>query len=233
MSPYYIYNKENIDELAQAFDITGKIQLEGTLQIHSTAIIHVTNTFAISGNGIIRDNARIEGNTIRAENNFYLDHHAEIGGGSAFCNKSYFICGKDFHLGSYAHINTARGVTIGNTVGMGRFSAIYTHGAYLDATQGFPEQWGAVTIGNNVWMPHGVIVMAGITIGDNTVIAAKSLVNKDIIGGGLWAGIPAKQIDDVIYPNPMTSIERIKYIENICKNIETTEQNELRRHGIR
>ena len=37
-----------------------------------------------------------------------------------------------------------------------------------------------VTIGNNVWLGAGVIVLKGVTIGDGSVIAAGTVVNRDI-----------------------------------------------------
>ena len=37
-----------------------------------------------------------------------------------------------------------------------------------------------ITVGNSVWFGAGVIVLGGVTIGDNTVIAAGSVVTKDI-----------------------------------------------------
>lgn len=104
---------------------------------------------------------------------------------------------------------------------------LHEHGAYLDVTQGFPEQWGPVHIGNNVWIPNATI-LPNVSIGDNTVIAACSLVNKSIEGGGLWAGIPARKVEGVTYPNPTSEGERKAYLDSIGSDKE-----ELRRHGIR
>lgn len=174
--------------------------------------------------GTIRKNAIIRGRDIEIGSNFYMDHHAEIGGGSCFDANSRLRIGDNCHLGSYSIINTAREVTIGNNVGIGRLSNIYTHGAYLNVLEGFPEQWGPVKIGNNVWIPNATI-MPGVTIGDNTVIAACSMVNRDIEGGGLWAGIPARRIEGVKYPDPWTKQKQEEYLRNL--------KDDPRRHGIR
>lgn len=52
-----------------------------------------------------------------------------------------------------------------------------------------------VVIGNNVWIGSRAIVLKGVTIGDNSVIAAMSVVTKDIPANCVVAGIPAKVID--------------------------------------
>ena len=54
-----------------------------------------------------------------------------------------------------------------------------------------------VHIGRNCWLGAGVIVMPGITIGDNTVIGAGSVVTKDIPSGVVAVGNPCKVLRQV------------------------------------
>ena len=51
-----------------------------------------------------------------------------------------------------------------------------------------------IHIGNNVWLACNVTVIGGVTIGDNAVIGAGSVVTKDIPAGYLAYGNPAKPI---------------------------------------
>lgn len=51
-----------------------------------------------------------------------------------------------------------------------------------------------VMVGNNVWLGSRVMVLKGVTIGDNSVIGAMSLVTKSIPANCLAAGNPAKVI---------------------------------------
>ena len=51
-----------------------------------------------------------------------------------------------------------------------------------------------IHIGKNCWLGAGVIVLPGVTIGDNTVIAAGSVVTRDIPSGVLAGGNPCKVI---------------------------------------
>ena len=49
-----------------------------------------------------------------------------------------------------------------------------------------------VQVGNDVWTGHNVNVMAGVTIGDGAIIAAGSVVTKDVPPYAIVAGAPAE-----------------------------------------
>lgn len=54
-----------------------------------------------------------------------------------------------------------------------------------------------IHIGKNCWLGAGVIVMPGVTIGDNTVIGAGSIVTKDIPSGVVAVGNPCRVLREV------------------------------------
>lgn len=54
-----------------------------------------------------------------------------------------------------------------------------------------------IHIGKNCWLGAGVIVMPGVTIGDNTVIGAGSIVTKDIPSGVVAVGNPCRILREV------------------------------------
>ncbi|EOF4704882.1 MAG: galactoside O-acetyltransferase [Klebsiella huaxiensis] len=54
-----------------------------------------------------------------------------------------------------------------------------------------------VTIGNNVWIGSNVVINPGITIGDNSVIGAGSVVTKDIPPDVVAVGVPCKVIRSI------------------------------------
>ena len=54
-----------------------------------------------------------------------------------------------------------------------------------------------IHVGNNVWIGGGVKIMSGVTIGDNTVIAAGSIVTKDIPANVLAGGVPCRVIREL------------------------------------
>jgi maltose O-acetyltransferase len=51
-----------------------------------------------------------------------------------------------------------------------------------------------ITIGNNVWLGGGVIVLPGVTIGDNSVIGAGSIVPRDLPANVVAVGNPARVV---------------------------------------
>ena len=54
-----------------------------------------------------------------------------------------------------------------------------------------------VIIGSNCWIGSGSTILKGVTIGDNSVIGAMSLVNKTIPNNVLAAGNPIKKIRNI------------------------------------
>ena len=57
---------------------------------------------------------------------------------------------------------------------------------------------GEVIIGNNVWLGSNVKVLKGVSIGDNSIISAGSVVTKSVPENVIAGGIPAKVIKDII-----------------------------------
>ena len=59
------------------------------------------------------------------------------------------------------------------------------------------QKWEAaqpITIGNNVWLGGGAIVLPGVTIGDNTVVGAGSVVTRDLPANVVALGNPARVV---------------------------------------
>ena len=52
----------------------------------------------------------------------------------------------------------------------------------------------AVEVGNDVWIGYGAIVLSGVTIGNGAIIAAGSLVTKDVLAYDIVGGVPARAI---------------------------------------
>ena len=115
--------------------------------------------------------------------------------------------GKGCFIGSRCVLNTSDSIFIGDDVGIGAEVMIWTHGAYLDTTMGFPAKFAPVRIGSHVWLPSRSICLPGVTIGDNVVIGISSLINKDVPGGCFAAGVPARVLREDIYPKQLTRLE--------------------------
>lgn len=181
------------------------IKISKDVVIHPTAEISAFDG-VIGPRTIIGPYASIKGTYVEIGPESWIGEYASIGGGSCYDPQAHLKTGAWFHLGPQAHINIARGVTIGDEVGIGWRSSVFTHGAYLPATDGFPVQWEGVIIGNRVWIPNAW-VNPGVHIWNDVVVAAMSLVNSDIQSGCLAGGIPAKVIKANAYPQHLTSGE--------------------------
>ena len=51
-----------------------------------------------------------------------------------------------------------------------------------------------VTIGNDVWIGHGAVVMPGVAIGDGAVVGANAVVTRDVAPYTIVAGVPARPL---------------------------------------
>ena len=169
---------------------------------------------------IIRSGARIEGNSVVLGRESYINYGAWIGGGSCMDEGAFLNAGDWFHMGWNSHVNIARGVEVGNEVGVGVETKIFTHGAYLPVDMGFPAQWAPVKMGHRVWLPNAW-VNPGVTIGDDVVVAAKSLVNIDLPSGCLAGGVPAKIIIEGAFPRQT----RLHRAINQLKGVTVKETN--------
>jgi maltose O-acetyltransferase len=223
--------------------------------IHPTARIECDELVLGEGT-VVRAHAEIYGTRVVLGRESFIDEYAVIGGGSA----GELVVGDWFHLGMFAQVNTARPVTIGDEVGVGIGSRIFTHGAYLSELDGFPATFDSVSIGDRVWLPNA-IVMPGVTIGSDVVVAAGSVVTGDIPSNTLAAGVPAKAIRKD-YPEPPVDrdaiLQRIVdeaaagsvvgpliYCDGVQFDVDSRTvsgtptlaserlRNQLRRHGIR
>ena len=85
-------------------------------------------------------------------------------------------------------------ITVGNSVMFGPDVVLCTatHPISPDMREKVAQYNLPITIGNNVWIGAGCIVMPGVTIGDNSVIGAGSIVTKDIPANVVAYGAPCR-----------------------------------------
>jgi len=93
--------------------------------------------------------------------------------------------GKNFDIGEFTYINSYYGVEIQDNVQIGSHCAIYSHST-------IDEKKGPVILKKNCKVGTHSTIMPNVIIGENSVIAAYSFVNKNIPKNQVWAGVPAR-----------------------------------------
>lgn len=106
------------------------------------------------------------------------------------------IIGHDSELGTRCMIHS--NVKIGNHVIMGPDVKIYSrnhiHSSIEVPIQKQGKEYLKTQIGNDVWIAANVIITAGVKVGNHCIIAAGSVVTKDVPNFAIVGGVPAKII---------------------------------------
>lgn len=119
---------------------------------------------------------------------------------------SNLIIGDNFYANTNCTLLDCATITIGDNVLLGPNVSLYTSNHAFDAEERIEglEQVLPISIGDNVWLGGSVTVVGGVTIGENTVFGAGSVVTKDIPANELAAGNPCRMIREI------TEADRIK-----------------------
>ncbi|GEN72685.1 MULTISPECIES: sugar O-acetyltransferase [Chryseobacterium] len=117
-----------------------------------------------------------------------------------WCDYGYNIeVGENFYANHNLTILDCAKVKFGNNVFIGPNCSFYTAGHPLDAKQRNEglEYAHPITVGDNVWLGGNVVVLPGVSIGNNAVIGAGSVVTKNIPDYAVAVGNPCKVIKNV------------------------------------
>lgn len=112
---------------------------------------------------------------------------------------SHISVGDNFFANYNCTILDVAKVKIGNNVFFAPDVSVFTagHPIHPVARNSMYEYGIPVTIGNNVWIGGNTVICPGVTIGDNAVIGAGSLVTKDVPSNVVAAGNPCKVIREI------------------------------------
>jgi len=116
-------------------------------------------------------------------------------------------------------------ISIGNNVDINHNFQILTHdwGCYVIRGQyhDFINSSGGVRIGNNIYFGTDVIILKGVTIGDNCIIGAGSIVNKSIPANSVATGNPCRvvcSLDEYYERRRQRGLaEAVEYVQAIRK----------------
>lgn len=108
--------------------------------------------------------------------------------------------GEESWIGPYVVLDGAGGcIRIGSTVSISCGVHVYTHDTIAWALTGgaIDPRHGSVSIGDRCYIGSQCVITAGVTIGNGCVVAANSVVNKDVPDGVVVGGSPARRLGQV------------------------------------
>jgi acetyltransferase-like isoleucine patch superfamily enzyme len=108
--------------------------------------------------------------------------------------KGHLSIGKQFGINKNSRIVAHERIDIGNNVTIGQFVSILDHDHRYTFVDDQLKLDGYITepirIGNNVWIADKCTILKGVNIGNNVVIGANTLVNKDVPDNVVVGGVP-------------------------------------------
>jgi acetyltransferase-like isoleucine patch superfamily enzyme len=134
------------------------------------------------------------------ENNISIGKNCMIGHDVFFsATKGASIqIGNNCSANTGCHIVATNNITIKNGTRIGEYCSIRDQNhSFDDADKPIYEQGfygSSIIIGENCWIGRGVIITAGVALGDGCIVAANSSVTKSFEAGSIIAGVPAQLI---------------------------------------
>jgi maltose O-acetyltransferase len=108
------------------------------------------------------------------------------------------VLGDNSYIGRGSHIQSSKGceVWIGRNCAISYYVMMYTMNRVTDQdfSKSVTPQFGNIRIGDYCWIGVHVYINQGVSIGDNVVIGANSVVTKDILPHCIAVGSPARVI---------------------------------------
>ncbi len=164
------------------------------VQLLNTRLIHVGRSVTLE------DDVKIDALSrkgVRLGNNVSIGRFSiiECTGVVTNLGRGFFI-GDDSNLGDYNFVGAAGGVTIGSNVLIGQGVRFHSENHIIERidipikAQGVTNQ--GIQVEDDVWLGSGVILLDGVQVGRGAVVAAGSVVNKDIPAYAIAGGVPAR-----------------------------------------
>lgn len=135
---------------------------------------------------------------------------------SEFTTNSSLKIGDHSRVFPLCWLDTGEGIKIGKQVGIGGHTLMFTHGVWSNYIDGGPVSFGPIELKDNVWLPWRVFILPNVTIGENVIVGANSLINKSVEANTLVGGSPAKVLKKIDFTTNFTQ-KKERFIE-ILKN---------------
>lgn len=176
----------------------GQVLLGRGVRIHNPQFI------SVGANFVVEDFAEIQG---LARDGLVFGNSVSIGSGAMIRPSSYYsrdigvglVMGDRSSMGPNCYIGCSGGIEIGDDVMLGPGVRLFAENHNFDDadSESIKEQgvtWSPIVIEDGAWLASGVTVTSGVRIGKGAVIAAGAVVTRDVPAGGVYGGIPARDL---------------------------------------
>jgi len=143
-------------------------------------------------------------------------------------------------IGDYALLTPGVRIMAAGSIQIGH-SCMFAHGAYVTDCDWHgiydriapEEEPRPVHIGDNVWIGDRATVLKGVTIGDNSIVAASSVVTRDVPANVIVAGNPARVVKELDPAGPFRT--RADYLQDpraLFAEFDALDREMLRGNGL-
>jgi acetyltransferase-like isoleucine patch superfamily enzyme len=131
----------------------------------------------------------IIGKTIDLSTTIFSPFHTNFG--------KHISIGKNVFINHGCSFLDLGGITIEDNVLIGPKVNLITENHPTDPSQRKSLILKSIHIKNNAWIGAAATILPGVTIGENAIVAAGAVVNKDVLANTIVGGVPAKMIKSI------------------------------------
>lgn len=181
------------------------------------------NTIITLFEGSTKDDIVIHNNVMLLDCRLWSSHHGKIviGNNCKVGPGSELLCVDSISIGDYTTLANNVKIVDNNNHPISPLFRRYmrTTSHKSDARSWIHADHKPIVVGENCWIGENTRIQKGVTIGDNSIIAACSVVTKDVPANSIAAGNPAKIVKTDIHliPAPTSCEEYNEYMKKMSK----------------
>lgn len=105
--------------------------------------------------------------------------------------------GEGVFINACCHFQDHGGVTLGDGCQIGHNVVFATLNHDVNPAMRSYTYPAPIVLGRKVWVGSNATILPGVTIGDNSIVAAGAVVTKDVPANTIVGGVPARRIKDI------------------------------------